>query len=76
MDPYTCATVSHDPPRRFISAHELLCVPKCVSFLVFFGAVLATCYSEGPWTDFDAKNTPKHAVLTKDVPFQGREHII
>jgi len=21
VDPYTCATVRHDPPRRFVSAH-------------------------------------------------------
>ena len=51
MDLYACATVRHDPPRRFVSAHAWLCAPKRVSFL----GVLATRYTQGPWTDFDAK---------------------
>jgi len=41
---------------------------------IVWGEVLATRYSQGRWTDFDAKYTPKHAVPRKDVPFQGREH--
>jgi len=41
--------------------------------LVFW--VLATRYSQGPWTDFDAKYA-NIAVLRKDVPFRGREHKI
>jgi len=39
------------------------------------GGVLATRYSQGPWTDFDVKYA-KHAVPPEDVPFRGREHKI
>jgi len=45
------------------------------SYFSFFWA-LATRYSQGRWTDFDEKNTPKHAVPGKDVPFRGCEHKI
>ena len=44
---------------------------KRVSFL----GVLVTRYSQGPWTDFNAKYD-KTRGFPKDVPFRGREHKI
>ena len=35
---YTCAKVSHDPPRRFVSAHAWLCAPKTLVFFRFLGS--------------------------------------
>jgi len=72
MDLYACATVRHDPPRRFVSAHVWLCAPKRVSFLGGF-LQLATAKCRGRIL---TQNTPKHAVPSKDVPFRGCEHKI
>jgi len=55
VDPYTCAKVRHDPPRGVVSAHAWLCAPNCTPKGVSLFWVLATRYSQGPWTDFDAK---------------------
>ena len=54
VDPYASAKVSHDPPRRFrLRACMTLRTKNVLVFWFFF--VLATRYSHGPWTDFDAK---------------------
>ena len=75
LDPYTCAKVRHDTPRGFVSAHAWLCAPNCTPKGVsFFGFLqLATAKATGRIL---TQNTPKLAVVRKDLPFQGREHKI
>ena len=53
MDP--CAKVRHDLPRGFVSMHAWLCTPNCTPKGISLLGVLATCYSQGRWTAFDAK---------------------
>ena len=73
VDPCTSATVRHDPPRRFVSAHAWLCASKRVSF--FWGGFLRFATAKGRGLIL-TRNTPKHAVPPKDVPFRGCEHKI
>ena len=68
MDPYTCAKVRHDTFRAFRFRACVTLRTKSVysaSFFLFLG-VLATRYSQGSWTDFDAKYAET----------RGREHKI
>ena len=58
-------------PRMRQIAHQK--VLGCFFFLG--GGILATRYSQAPGRIL-TQNTPKHAVLQKDVPFRGREHKI
>ena len=79
MDPYTCAQVSHDLPRRLLSSLRMrdFAHQKRVSFSVFLGrrGFLQLATAKGPGRTL-TQNTPKHVVPPKDVPFWGREHKI